>query len=138
MPGDFLTERMARMISQQKKKRSSFYSRYWRRFGKSLPIVPYFPHQISHFSGAKTHADLLFTPRNDSVFVTAVLHKREHWRRCENSHSPISLCNIGGVRMFVYCRVKDIMDWIKGRWFIKNFFFFFKKGLLWHEMSFRE
>lgn len=35
------------------KKRSSFYSRYGRRFGKSLPIIPYFLHQISHFSGAK-------------------------------------------------------------------------------------
>lgn len=99
------------------KERSSFYSRYGRFFffffGKSLPILPYFLHQISHFSGAKlTQAPCLHLRM--TVFCNGCLLKREHCRQRENSRSPIALRNIVGVKIFVYCRVKDIVDRIKG------------------------
>lgn len=63
------------------KERSSFYSRYGRLFGKRLPIIPYFLHQISHFSGAKLTQTPCLHLRMTVFYCNGCLLKREHWRQ---------------------------------------------------------
>lgn len=64
-----------------------------------------------------SHRPLVYTSVRQ-CFCNDCSIKEQHWRHCKHSCSPISPCNIVGVGVFVYARVRDIMVWIKGRWFV--------------------
>lgn len=111
MPGDFPDGKNGE-DDLSAKERSSFYSRYGRLFGKSLPIIPYFLHQISQFSGAK----LTQTPclhHRMTVFSQWLLSKKrtlEALRAQMLSYLSVQHCRGENI---VYCGVKG-MVWIKG------------------------